>query len=328
MESIINECIKKDEYFLRFEELYVYFDEFNISYNERKEILKQINEHNKKIYGKEKEISREFMKLKNQSETIIKISTDFKISTQYKENKVEPLHCDIKDYFSKIKDCKDLEEIISLLPDRNNVEFDNILSVILVKLYALKVEILNFMKQYKDDVYEIFENDLNEIEEKIEIILDYKNQKEENNELTSTENKVVFLKNSNNEPIIFQNLKGNEEYYDSFFELFNSIIDGSFKNMGTYKNNNKLNDLYKVKLFKTRIIFSRINENTFAILGAFIKKCDNDSRHRNFLQNLSLSFESQHNHLLEIADNEELMKFEEDYKNELVYMLKNKKKVR
>lgn len=328
MQNIINQCINNGEYFLRLEELYVYFEESNIPYTDRINILKQIKENNKKVYNKEKEISKEYLEIKNRAENLKDDAclNDFK-SEEKNKNTIEPLKCDYKEYFKKISETKNIDEIISFLPERDNVEFDNILSVILVKLYSQKVEILNFMKQYKEDVYEIFESDLNLVEEKIETILDYKEQKDIIKE-TSTQNKIVFLKNLNNEPIIFQNLKGCEEYYDSFLELFNSIIDGTLKNFGTYNNNNKINNLFKVKLFKTRIIFSRINEDTFAVLGATIKKCDNDSRHRNFLHHLSLAYENQEQNLINIANNEELLKIEDEYKEKLIYLLENKKKVK
>lgn len=329
IEKKIDECIKNEEYFLRFEELYVYFDENNISYNDRKEILEKINEHNKKMYSKEKDISREIKNINNQKQDVKKSSISRVIEIEPKsETKVEPLQCDVSEYFDKINDSKNIDEIISLLPDREDSEFDNILSVILVKLYSQKVEVLNFMKEYKEDVRELFEEELSLIDEKIETILDYKNQKEVEEIKTCKENKVVFLKNSFGEPVIFQHLKGCEEYYDSFLELFNSIIDGSFKNLGTYTNNQKVSGLYKVKLFKTRILFSRIGEDVFVVLAAFTKKCDTNLRHQNLLENISSAYQIQKETLSELIKDEKALSKEEEYKDNLIYMLKNKKKVK
>lgn len=327
MKFVIDECIKNNEYFLRFEELNLYFEENSISCSDRIEILKKLKEHNKKIYDREKTKAKEFLNMKNINNKTF-ADTQFLFQEEKKVNNVESLKCNVDEYFEKIEKTKNINEIFNLLPDRNNPEFDNILTMIMVKLYAKKVEILNFMKQYKEDVYEIFEGDLNLIEEKIEKILDYKDQKEEKIENVSSCNKVVFLKNSNGEPTIFNNLKGYEEYYDSFLELFNSILDGTLKNFGTYNNNNKINGLYKVKLFKTRIIFSRINEDTFAILGATKKKTDNDLRYRHFLENLSAINEVKKQDFIDIAEDFELLKVEDEYKEKLIYLLENKKKVK
>ena len=67
--------------------------------------------------------------------------------------------------------------------------------------------------------------------------------------------------------------------------MFNSILDNSFKNVKTFKGNKELLGVAEVKGFKTRIVFSRLNSNTYAIITAFIKKTDNDKYYQDTLKN-------------------------------------------
>ena len=62
-----------------------------------------------------------------------------------------------------------------------------------------------------------------------------------------------------------------------------SIKNGTFKNLKTFKANERLNGLLEVKEFKTRIIFRRLTNNCYIILGMFMKKTDKDMGYLRFL---------------------------------------------
>ena len=70
--------------------------------------------------------------------------------------------------------------------------------------------------------------------------------------------------------------KSSPEFCSEFLELFQSIQDGSFKRVKRFLNNNKLVGISEVRGFKPRVVFDRIGKNDYAIITAFLKKCDND----------------------------------------------------
>lgn len=248
------------------------------------------------------------------------------------KKKVEPLQCDITSFMDEIKNFNDMSDLERILPSRDSEQFDNVIDMICVALYREKVEILNLIHEHQEkdpSIHQYFDNELEDIDCRIEMLLDYKNAviEEEENTNKKTTNKIVFLKNSLGEPMIISSLKGYEEYYDSFLELINSIIDGTFKNKRTFLNNNKIVDMMEVKGFKTRILFSRLRDNIFVVMPAFVKKCDTDLRHRNLIQKVSQMHQMQKDTLMCLVDDEEFMLQEKHYLEELIKMLEEKKKV-
>lgn len=327
--AIIDAHIQTSRYISCLENLSVLFEKHNISFEDRKIILKKISEHNQKLYkleqSKEKELTG--IEVKNYTSTLVVNETK---PIELPKKIIEPLNCNVSSYMEKLKEAKTESEIIACLPKNDDKEFDNILGSILVNLYREKVEIINFLNQQenREEIEEVFEEDLDDIEFKIETILDYKDCTDEI-ELPKTKgNKVVFLKNSTNEPVIFQSLKGYEEYYPSFLELLNSILDGKFKRLRVFTNNAKLTSIMEVKSFKTRILFARLKDNTYVIISAFVKKCDTDLRHRNIIVTASQSYYVQKEQLLECINNLEYMAQEEKYLKELEELLSEKVKVK
>ena len=71
-----------------------------------------------------------------------------------------------------------------------------------------------------------------------------------------------------------------KEYYDSFLQLLLSIQNNKFKNR---KNLTDIAKVLEVKNFKTRIIFARVGQAKYAILGLFMKKVDKDKVQRDFI---------------------------------------------
>lgn len=326
--KIIDVHIKTNRYINCLENIFVLFETYDIPFSDRKDIIKQIDDHNQKLYSEEK----------IKEDRIVKIGT-MKCSVKAKaepivekpiKQKPEVLNIDVSMYIIKIKETDDANEIISILPERDNPDFDSILSSILINLYKEKVEIINFMNEQENrkEVESIFETELEQIDFKMETILDYKDFVEDIELPKETNNKIVFMKNSSFEPVIFQNLKGYEEYYDSFLDLLNSIIDGSFKRMKAFTNNNKINNIYEVKNFKTRILFSRLKDNVYVVIAAFVKKCDIELRINNFIKNCSYQFGLQKEMLLASLADEESRIQEEKYLADLKLMLSERMKVR
>lgn len=200
--------------------------------------------------------------------------------------------------------------------------------MLLVNLYSKKIEIDNYIhqNQYEDDIEEIFAEDLELLDFQMETILDYKDDVEEVTiETTSSQNEIIFLKNSSLEPVIFQDMKGKEEYYDSFLELLKSIQNGNLKNVKHFVNLDNVKDIYEVRGSKTRILFSKLKDNVFVVMSAFVKKCDTDLRHRNFVINVSQKYQLQKEYLLKTY-NEKGSSLDNQYLNNLYEMLSTKRR--
>ena len=95
------------------------------------------------------------------------------------------------------------------------------------------------------------------------------------------ENELVYLKSDIGNYYALKDLDDiPKEYYASFLELLLSIKNNRFKNR---KNLTDISKVLEVKNFKTRIIFSRVGQTKYAILGMFMKKVDKDKLQREFL---------------------------------------------
>ena len=95
------------------------------------------------------------------------------------------------------------------------------------------------------------------------------------------ENELVYLKSNIGNYYALKDLDDiPKEYYASFLELLLSIQNNYFKNR---KNLTDISKVLEVKNFKTRIIFSRVGQTKYAILGMFMKKVDKDKLQREFL---------------------------------------------
>lgn len=95
------------------------------------------------------------------------------------------------------------------------------------------------------------------------------------------ENELVYLKSDIGNYYALKDLDDiPKEYYASFLELLLSIKNNRFKNR---KNLTDISKVLEVKNFKTRIIFSRVGQTKYAILGMFMKKVDKDKLQRKFL---------------------------------------------
>lgn len=332
IQQLIIEYMSKNKYISCLEELYVLFEENNISLNEKITIMKEIYLYNKKIYASEERKSQELDNIENYEKTSI-VTEKSSVQTTNKSKKiVEALQLDISSYMEKVKNINDISELEKILPSRDSEQFDNIIDMIAVNLYKEKVEIINLIHEQQEKeplIHEFFDSELEDIDFRIEALLDYKNMTMEPEEFYNQNvlNRIVFLKNTIGEPMIISSLKGYEEYYESFLELINSIIDGSFKNKRSFSNNNKVVDMMEVKGFKTRVLFSHLKDNVYVIMPAFVKKCDTDLRHRNILENVSQIYQMQKEELLNLVNSGEYMQKEEEYLSELLDILKEKKKV-
>ena len=324
--KILEEYKNSNRYISCLEDIYVLFEKHSISFKDRISVLQKIDVHNQKIYEIEGEKTQTVLPIPNK--TIMDNEKEEDIIEEKVLKVNSPLIVDIKSYLLNISKARTYDEIVSCLPKKDDVNYGNIVNSILIRLYKDKVEIINFLNQENNkEITEAFDVELTMLDFKIETILDYINEVIEE-EVYEPGNRIVFLKNSSQEPYIFQTLKGYEEYYESFLELLNSIINGRFKRRRYFSNNEKIINIYEVKNFKTRILFTRIKDDAYIVLSAFVKKCDSDLRINNFVKNSSDKLQWQKDFLTSMLNNEEYMRQEQLYLEQLIDMLKRKEKVK
>ena len=185
-----------------------------------------------------------------------------------------------------ISDNFTMDELINILPNKNNYRFNDII----MRLYAESLKAMNEYRMLAKDEDNSKEN-LAEISKalvaekrKMSCLLEIINHKDDIKE-KDNKNKLFLIPNSTGSVKILDDLRSEDaSFYPSFLELINSIEDGTFKNVKRFKNNNDLIGVCEVKGYQVRVVFARIDKDTYGLITALVKKQDNDSNYRNFLK--------------------------------------------
>ena len=216
-------------------------------------------------------------------------------------------------------------EIEDVLPVRKNPNYRTI-------LYRLKHEALRNIRE----IEELFE-EADETEDltifKDEVILEQRKisyidkalTQQKSSEVTQEQeekNNIVFVPTSGGSIRVLDEMERiPQEYQAGFKELFDSIQDGTFKGIKKFKNNNALNGIIEVKGFQVRVVFARLNKNTYALITAFIKKCDNDNGYVSVLKQKVADYRTISEQLKKNLSNPEFMDQQREYKEELYRLL-------
>lgn len=179
------------------------------------------------------------------------------------------------------------EEINEILPKKKNPKFKDIL--LRLSLESVK-EIKEVKELLREEEISLEEKELcNKIIESENKKIDYIKSK-----LIVSDKEEIEEQEEKNNIVLVPTLSGNiriiddlehipNDYYEGFKDLINSIIDGTFKNVKTFSNNEGLIGISEVKSFKIRVVFKRLNDNTYALITAFMKKWDNDKLYQESL---------------------------------------------
>ena len=187
---------------------------------------------------------------------------------------------------SSIDDCEDLQDQIeSSLPNPNTGDYKTIVLRLKLKLLKSIKETADFIsecrEEFDDEDLEEYKEEIRLCSKKLEILKSESNEEVSENK-TSTKNNFFFPVSSMGNIRVVDEIekisKSSPEFCSEFVELFQSIQDGSFKRVKRFLNNNKLVGISEVRGFKPRVVFDRIGKNDYAIITAFLKKCDNDRK--------------------------------------------------
>lgn len=250
------------------------------------ELIKKIEEDITNASKIKNEIRKRRIDTPKKEEITISKSNEYEeIETEEIEDEYEEEVSFFLDNYRKIRDDFEDIELYSILPSRKHNEYKRI-------LIRLQLESIKEIKEINDLIIE--ENLKDKDLEEYNLLIDKEKRKINCLKKLLKEEVIEEDNDINNNIILVPTLSGNiriidelehipEDYYDGFKELINSIIDGTFKNVKSFKNNIKLQGLSEVKLFKIRIVFTRLSSNTYALITAFIKKSDNDKLYKESL---------------------------------------------
>lgn len=226
---------------------------------------------------------------------------------------------------SSIDDCEDLQDQIeSSLPNPNTGDYKTIVLRLKLKLLKRIKETADFIsecrEEFDDEDLEEYKEEIRLCSKKLEILKSESNE-EVNENKTSTKNNFFFPVSSMGNIRVIDEIekisKSSPEFCSEFIELFQSIEDGSFKRVRRFLNNNKLVGISEVRGFKPRVVFDRIGKNDYAIITAFLKKCDNDRGYKDSLELKIQKYMSQRDNIVKNLNNPEYRALNEQYTNEL-----------
>lgn len=272
----------------------------------------------------------EIEKLRRVAESAKKTKKPIIVEQPISEEKVlkpeidEDFENEVDYYLSQIKELKLAsidEDFEKSIPSRKHYQYERILN-------RLKLESLRTLKEIKDLLGEeglttedisVFQSEYSLELKKIELINKaLAPQKEEELGEEKTENKLIFVPTQGGDIRILEEIDSMpSEYYERFLGLFQSIKDGTFKNAQRFTGNNELAGLCEVKDFKVRVIFVRLNRDSYAVISSFIKKSDNDKAYRASVVRKYSEFLNMESSLRANLDNEEFMALQATYEQEL-----------
>lgn len=224
------------------------------------------------------------------------------------------------------------DELLAILPSRKSHYFKNI--VIRLQAEAIKdiKEIYEFINVEKENIdkedLETFKSEINKLERKIKLLKEVLDEKVEEAAVTTEVcNKLVLVPTLSGNIRIIDDIEHiSTEFYPSFLELINSIVDGTFKRVKRF--NDYLTRTCEVRGYQTRVVFSRLDRNTYALITAFVKKTDNGREYQEYLKNRIGEYRKIEDNLKKKLTSKEFMENNDFYVNELLDILGENDKVK
>lgn len=233
------------------------------------------------------------------------------------ENEVEYYYSQIKKLNSDNLD----SEILMALPSRKNYQYERIMNRLKLESFRTIKEIKDFLSEegFSSEEISLFKDDLELEFRKIQLLDKYlAPQNEEEQVQEPQENNLIFVPTSGGGIRVLDEVDSMPiEYYDRFNGLFRSIKDGTFKNVKRFAGNSELAGLCEVRDNKVRVLFVRLNNDSYAIISAFIKKADNDSVYRSSVTKKYMNYQIVENSLISNLSNEDFTQLHKDYEQEL-----------
>ena len=267
----------------------------------------------------------------NITESIEKVEKEEVIKYTDDDNDFEK---EVEYYLSEFLNLKEYtkESIEKVLPSRNNKKKKKIILRIMAEvthdIKDIKEIIITDSSSMDISELEEYKSELLESIEKRNLLKEILFTKiDEEEEVIDKSNKLIFVPIKNSDKVrIFDELKDiPQEEYEGFIELFESIKNGSFKNIRRFVNNEALNGALEVKGYQVRILFQRLSKDCYAIISAFIKKTQNDSGYRNAIKNKYAEYKNIEKNLKESIKDPTFIKKNKEIEDEVFRILSNGK---
>lgn len=289
----------------------------SLSKIEQSELLKQVlmcSEDVEKKLEQERVNSENFYKNRVNTNTekrkVVSIKKVTKPQKEYINNSIKE-HKDIIEKLVNLN-LEDFKVYVLELGNDANINF---------YLFGLIKEKVEFQKMI-DEAYLSGDSSLvmeikgyiNEIDEKMEFLksIDFKEKEiEEQNEKC----RVIFLETSSLRSYFLEDIDGLEEFYPSFQKIFLSLENGNPYKMRYFNNNNKLNGLIETRdpYGQTRIFFDKLNDKTYIVLHAIVKKEDKSMGYKNQIETRYAYYLQRKARILELLNNEEYLLRQEQH---------------
>lgn len=267
----------------------------------------------------------------NITESVEKVEKEEVIKYTDDDNDFEK---EVEYYLSEFLNLKEYtkESIEEVLPSRNNYNYEKIILRIMAEvthdIKDIKEIIITDSSSMEKSELEEYKSELLGTVEKRDLLKEILFTKiDEEEEIIDKSNKLIFVPIKNSDKVrIFDELKDiPQEEYEGFIELFESIKNGSFKNIRRFVNNEALNGALEVKGYQVRILFQRLSKDCYAIISAFIKKTQNDSGYRNAIKNKYAEYKNIEKNLKESIKDTEFIKKNKEIEDEVFRILSNGK---
>lgn len=204
------------------------------------------------------------------------------------------------------------EEIRSILPSDKKTNYDNIIMCLKMGLLKNIKDIKDLLEEEKEALskedLEEFKAEINLNQKKIDIITEIEKDNTTTSE-KSLKNNLFFVTTAGGNARVIDEINDMDvDYLESFKGLFESITDGTFKNVKRFNSNNKISGISEVKDFKTRVVFDRIGKYDYAIITAFTKKSNNDKGYLISLELKIKNYLNQKEKMISLLNNDDFRK--------------------
>ena len=187
---------------------------------------------------------------------------------------------------------------------------------------AKKVEVKPIPKKKEVEEVVIEEKVNTDFEDKIKCFLQDYLLLEEDKNISEEKNNLILVPTTGGNIRVISELENvPAEYIPLFKELFDSIVDGTFKGLKGFNNNNTLNGVSEVRGNGVRVVFKRLSKKSYAIITAFIKRSTNDAGYKEFLRSRVADFRLIQDSLKNKINDEEFIKENNLYVEELYNIL-------
>lgn len=158
--------------------------------------------------------------------------------------------------------------------------------------------------------------------------LNYLKNKNDSKQVIVNEEKncrIIFLDTSSLRTYFLEDIKGLDEYYDSFNKIFSSLESGNPYDVRYFGSVDKnLEGLAETRDLsgKTRIFFKKLTEDTYIVIGAIVKKVDRTYGYKNQIENRYKYYLQQESYILEHLNDEDFIRLQEGHLDEVKRKIK------